>query len=107
MPDECQCPEDLNRDQTVNIDDVFVVLAAWGPCDDCDEDLNGDDSVDVGDGLAVLDAWGVCYPHVRPGDVTFHMPTLIDALGAPAEPAPDDVGFIGPFPTFITEDYEP
>ena len=29
VPDECQRPKDLNRDQTVNMDDVFVVLAAW------------------------------------------------------------------------------
>ncbi|UCD75145.1 MAG: hypothetical protein JSV91_15350 [Phycisphaerales bacterium] len=26
------CPEDINYDGKVNIDDIFAVLAAWGPC---------------------------------------------------------------------------
>ena len=34
IPDECQddCPEDVNGDGLVDIDDIFAVLAAWGPC---------------------------------------------------------------------------
>ena len=25
-------PEDINEDGTVDIDDLFAILAAWGPC---------------------------------------------------------------------------
>ncbi|UCD74904.1 MAG: FG-GAP repeat protein [Phycisphaerales bacterium] len=32
IPDECECLADLNGDGKVNIDDVFAVLGAWGPC---------------------------------------------------------------------------
>ena len=36
IPDECEgvsCPADVNGDGVVNIDDIFEVLAAWGPCE--------------------------------------------------------------------------
>ncbi|UCD75625.1 MAG: hypothetical protein JSV91_01665 [Phycisphaerales bacterium] len=54
------CPEDLNADQQVDIDDLFAVLAAWGACNDCPEDVNGDEMVDIDDVFAVLAAWGPC-----------------------------------------------
>ena len=54
------CPADLNNDQTVNIDDLFAVLGAWGPCNDCPEDINADGMVDIDDVFEVIDAWGPC-----------------------------------------------
>lgn len=54
------CPEDVNGDLVVDIDDLFQVLGAWGPCDDCPEDVNGDTVVDIDDVFAVLAAWGPC-----------------------------------------------
>lgn len=57
---EAPCPEDVNSDTEVNIDDVFAVLAAWGACDNCPEDVNADGYVDIDDVFAVLAAWGPC-----------------------------------------------
>lgn len=54
------CPADVNFDEAVDIDDVFAVLGAWGPCDDCVEDVNDDGAVDIDDLFAVLGAWGPC-----------------------------------------------
>lgn len=54
------CPSDLNDDGSVNIDDLFQVLGAWGPCDGCPEDLNGDIVVDIDDLFSVLGDWGPC-----------------------------------------------
>lgn len=60
IPDECECPADLNSDLTVNIDDLFAVLGVWGTCDDCPEDINNDGTVDIDDLFEVLAAWGPC-----------------------------------------------
>lgn len=54
------CPEDVNFDGEVNVDDLFTVLSAWGQCGECDEDLNSDGVVDIDDIFAVLGAWGPC-----------------------------------------------
>jgi hypothetical protein len=32
--DDCPCPEDINRDGTVDTADLVKLLAAWGDCDD-------------------------------------------------------------------------
>ncbi|UCD76043.1 MAG: hypothetical protein JSV91_03795 [Phycisphaerales bacterium] len=50
-------PGDVNGDLVVDIDDLFAVLAAWGPCDDCPEDLNDDGIVDIDDVFEVLANW--------------------------------------------------
>ncbi|UCD76840.1 MAG: right-handed parallel beta-helix repeat-containing protein [Phycisphaerales bacterium] len=53
-------PADVNGDGVVDIDDVFAVLAAWGPCDDpddCPADVNGDGTVDIDDLFEVLANW--------------------------------------------------
>ena len=62
IPDECEndCPEDLNGDNKVNIDDLFIILGAWGFCDDCPEDLTGDGKVYIDDLFVILGAWGPC-----------------------------------------------
>lgn len=54
------CPADVNADEEVNIDDLFQVLSAWGPCYQCPEDINEDAVVDIDDVFAVLAAWGPC-----------------------------------------------
>lgn len=54
------CPADVNEDLVVNIDDLFQVLSAWGPCDDCPEDINEDQVVDIDDAFEVLSDWGPC-----------------------------------------------
>ena len=57
-PDDC--PADVNNSGVVDIDDLFQVLGAWGPCNDCPEDINDSGSVDIDDIFAVLGAWGPC-----------------------------------------------
>lgn len=54
------CPADVNQDGTVDIDDLFAVLGAWGTCDGCPEDVNDDDLVNIDDVFEVLGAWGDC-----------------------------------------------
>ena len=57
---ELDCPEDVNGDEIVNIDDLFQVLSAWGPCEECPEDVNDDGVVDIDDIFEVLANWGPC-----------------------------------------------
>ncbi|UCD75954.1 MAG: hypothetical protein JSV91_03345 [Phycisphaerales bacterium] len=54
------CPADVNCDETVDIDDLFQVLGAWGLCDDCPEDIDDSGVVDIDDIFAVLADWGPC-----------------------------------------------
>ncbi len=49
---------DINCDGVVDVLDLIMLLAAWGPCPGCPEDVNGDDVVDVLDLIEVLAAWG-------------------------------------------------
>jgi subtilisin family serine protease len=48
---------DVNDDGVVNIDDVFAILGAWGPCDACPEDVNDDGVVNIDDLFEVLANW--------------------------------------------------
>ena len=63
------CPADLAPlagDGIVNVQDLLVVIGAWGACanpNDCLADISppgGNDVVDVQDLLAVIGAWGMC-----------------------------------------------
>jgi hypothetical protein len=54
------CPVDLTDDDVVGVDDLLLLIAAWGSCDACPEDLNADGVVDVNDLLLVIAAWGPC-----------------------------------------------
>lgn len=58
---ECPIVGDLNCDQTVDSQDLFILLAAWGECQacrDCPADLTGDCSVDAEDLFILLANWG-------------------------------------------------
>jgi T5SS/PEP-CTERM-associated repeat protein len=69
-PDPCPAdiaPEKGNGD--VDIDDLFSVIAGWGPCPDpcasstCAADIapqGGDCQTDIDDLFAVIGAWGAC-----------------------------------------------
>jgi len=52
---------DLNGDGVVDVSDLLILLANWGPCPRsaaCPADLNGDSVVDVSDLLLLLANWG-------------------------------------------------
>jgi hypothetical protein len=51
---------DLNADGSVNVNDLLILIAAWGPCDGCDADFNADGNVNVNDLLVLIAAWGPC-----------------------------------------------
>jgi len=51
---------DLNCDNAVDIDDLFGILNAWGPCElDCSADLNCDLIVDNRDECIIEGYWGL------------------------------------------------
>ncbi|MCZ6836049.1 MAG: hypothetical protein O7G85_09775 [Planctomycetota bacterium] len=55
------CPADTNGDRVINVEDLLLVLAGWGPCPDpCDGDMNDVEVIDVEDLLNVLAVWGMC-----------------------------------------------
>ncbi|HRP64081.1 MAG TPA: hypothetical protein PK400_12350, partial [Phycisphaerales bacterium] len=54
------CAADLNDSGSVDVQDLLLLLGAWGPCPGCAADLNDDDTVDVLDLLILLGAWGPC-----------------------------------------------
>ncbi len=53
-------PADINQDGVVNINDLLILLGAWGPCgncSDCPADLDGDCAVETVDLLTLLANW--------------------------------------------------
>jgi hypothetical protein len=54
------CDEDVNRDCSVDVQDVLLLIGSWGICDNCSADVNGDSMVGVEDLLMVIGAWGDC-----------------------------------------------
>ena len=64
IPDSCedQYPGDLTGDGLVDVDDLLMLINAWGPCDTapCIEDIapsGGNGTVDVDDLLTVINGW--------------------------------------------------
>jgi hypothetical protein len=53
------CPADINNSGDVDVQDLLLLLAAWGTDDD-DADIDNSGNVDVGDLLLLLAAWGDC-----------------------------------------------
>ncbi len=57
------CHADLSRDGAVNVNDLLILLGAWGECSGPDvsaADLNHDGTVIVSNFLMLLEAWGPC-----------------------------------------------
>lgn len=54
------CVGDLNNSGAVDVQDLLILLGAWGPCSGCPADLNNSGAVDVQDLLILLGAWGAC-----------------------------------------------
>jgi len=53
-------PGDLNGDERVDVQDLLIMLAAWGPCPDvsvCEGDIDCDLLVTVTDLLELLANW--------------------------------------------------
>lgn len=62
-PGASTCPMDIappGGDGVINVSDLLLVIAHWGPCPDCVADANGDDVVNVNDLLTILANWGAC-----------------------------------------------
>ena len=59
-PEEtADCPEDLNNDGFVNVNDILLLLGEFGCAVNCTFDLNGINGVDVSDFLLLLGAYGL------------------------------------------------
>jgi hypothetical protein len=54
------CPWDLNGDGTVNVVDLFQLIASFGPCDDCPADFDDDGFVNAVDLFALIGHFGPC-----------------------------------------------
>ncbi|HRP62453.1 MAG TPA: S8 family serine peptidase [Phycisphaerales bacterium] len=54
------CAGDLDNSGAVDVQDLLILLGAWGPCNGCAADLDNSGSVDVQDLLILLGAWGPC-----------------------------------------------
>jgi hypothetical protein len=49
---------DVNLDGAVDVEDLLLLIGAWGPCTGaCPADVNGDGTVDVEDLLLLLGNW--------------------------------------------------
>ncbi len=55
------CISDLNGDYIVDVNDILILLAWWGPCNDCDADIDSNSQVNVDDLLILIGDWGNCY----------------------------------------------
>ncbi len=60
VPDECECPADLDRSGAVGIGDLLRLLAAWGRNPGHPADLDGDGTVGPFDLPLLLESWGPC-----------------------------------------------
>ena len=58
--EHAECPGDLDGNHSVGIDDLLLVLQAWGTNDEI-ADVTDDGMVDVSDLLVVISAWGACH----------------------------------------------
>jgi hypothetical protein len=57
--EDVPCPEDVDGDGIVGVNDVLEIIGSWGDCSGCAADVNGDGNVGVDDVLAVISAWGL------------------------------------------------
>jgi hypothetical protein len=97
------CPWDLNGDGNVDVVDLLMVIASWGPCADCPADLNNDGLVNVVDLLALIANFGPCSGAPCVWDVTgdgvvdqSDLQQVLDSTGS-CDGCPEDVngdGFV-------------
>ena len=59
IPDECECPADINGDGFVNVNDILELLSVYGSTDE-NGDINDDGIVGVDDILILIGTWGPC-----------------------------------------------
>ena len=58
FPEQNGVPGDLDGNGLVDVNDLLVIIGAWGPCSgDCPADLSGDGIVSVSDILLLLSFW--------------------------------------------------
>ena len=60
MPDDCEgepCLGDLDGTGVVDIEDLLIIMGAWGTDD---ADVNGDGTPDINDLLMLMGSWGAC-----------------------------------------------
>lgn len=57
---DSDCLGDIDRNRTVNINDLLYVINSWGSCPGCLQDTNGSNTVDINDLLRVINEWGDC-----------------------------------------------
>jgi len=60
IPDDCEgepCLGDLDGTGVVDIEDLLIIMGAWGTDD---ADVNGDGTPDINDLLMLMGSWGAC-----------------------------------------------
>ncbi len=57
FPEQVGVPGDVNGDGVVDVNDILMLIVAWGPCDGCPEDINGDGTVNVSDLIELISNW--------------------------------------------------
>ncbi|MCZ6850911.1 MAG: hypothetical protein O7F17_04650, partial [Planctomycetota bacterium] len=60
IPDECECPWDLDDSGDVGVKDLLILLGAWGPNKGHPADFDNSGDVGVKDLLMLLGNWGPC-----------------------------------------------
>jgi len=59
--DAGDCPNDLNGDGVIGINDVLQLISEWGNCQSsCAGDFDNDGIVGIDDLLVLISAWGSC-----------------------------------------------
>ena len=59
VPDECECPGDVTGEGVIDIEDILLVIAAFGQNGGV-ADIDGSGHVDIADILIVIEGWGSC-----------------------------------------------
>lgn len=58
VPDECECPTDLDGNGTTDLGDLSILLAGFGCASECAVDFNGDGATDLADLSQLLVEFG-------------------------------------------------